>query len=231
MIKDVLCCTGRGAELMMWWVSSLSIINNPQHASSKSSLCLRSLTVISAILSLGQGSVFSQTLLFCWGKSIFFFFCFYHHYKFLSGQTSCLSSWLSVGQERTFCIKINFMWMILFIVLISDYSNLPYPEILRELNMKRWKPYPFPHAESNFAGFIFYFYFLVLAISYLAFPNTHSLAHDACSGYHTNDTLSFGKKLHKVRLDSETCSPATARSLLKVSYRSRARRSLLINSL
>lgn len=223
MIKDVLCCTGRGAELMMWWVSSLSIINNPQHASSKSSLCFRCLTVISAILSLGQGSVFSQTLLFYWGKSIFFCCCFYHHYKFLWGQTSWLSSWLSVGQERTFCIKINFMWMILFIVLISDYSNLPYPEILRKLNMKRWKPYPFPHAESDFAGFTF---FLVLAISYPAFPNTHSLAYDACSGYHTNDTLSFGKKLHEVRLDSETCSPATARSLLKVSYRSRARRSL-----
>lgn len=101
--------------------------------------------------------------------------------------------------------------MILFIVQISAYSSLPYPEILRELNLKNGKSYPFPHAELNFAGF---FWFLSSRhwICSPALLNTHSLVQDACSAYHTNDTLSLGKKMCKMRLDSETCSPTAAKN-------------------
>lgn len=59
-----------------------------------------------------------------------------------------------------------------------------------------------------------------------ALPNTHSLVQDARSGCHTNDTLSVGKKMCEMRLESETCSPTAAKIPLKVSYRSGARRYL-----
>lgn len=215
MIKEVLCCAGRGAELMMWWVSSLSSINNPQHPSSKSSLCLRSLAPTP---SLGQGSAFSQTWLFFWGKRN-------PHGTMTNGSRaeelpeSCLAS----GQERTFCVKIHLMWMILFTAQISACSSLPYPEILGELTLKNWKSDPLLHAELNSAGFFFFWKFIPLGT--LPFTPKHSLPRAGCLQClsHQWHTVSW-QKMCKMRLDSETSSPTAVKIPLEMSHKSRVRR-------